>query len=72
MSLTARDLQQIRARGSALSEIERQLRHFRDGFPSTRLVRPTVVGDGLLRLSDAEADELVVTDSLTNHTQSLP
>lgn len=63
MSLTASDLEQIRARGSLVSEVERQLRLFRDGFPPTRLVRPTTVGDGLVRFSDAEADELLVCKS---------
>lgn len=61
MSLSARDLEQIRARGSSVDEVERQLRHFRDGFPPARLVRPTTPGDGLLRLTDSEAEELIVS-----------
>lgn len=60
MSLTAADLEQIRARGSSVDEVERQLKFFRDGFPPARLVRPTTVGDGIVRLSESEADELFV------------
>ena len=49
-ALSSADRAQLAARGSPLSEIERQLERFRTGFPPARLIRPTVVGDGIVLL----------------------
>lgn len=52
--LTAQDLQDLNLRGITPSEAERQLGLFREPPAPARLDRPALVGDGILRLSDAD------------------
>jgi len=49
---TKNDLEQIISRGSNLQEIEKQISHFRKGFPFLKVLRPATVGDGIIRLDD--------------------
>jgi len=49
---TKNDLEQIINRGSNLQEIEKQISHFRKGFPFLKVLRPATVGDGIIRLED--------------------
>lgn len=56
---TAQDLAQINSRGIDLRTVERQINHFRTGFPFIVLDRPATVGDGLLSYSEAEIDEYI-------------
>lgn len=48
------DLQQIRDRGLSLDDINRQIRHFKEGFPPARLSAPAVAGRGILVLTEGE------------------
>ncbi len=53
-----RDKEQIKQRGSELSQITRQIEYFKTGFPYIRLIRPAVPGDGLLVLGEDEKNRL--------------
>ncbi|MBW1951381.1 MAG: DUF4301 family protein [Deltaproteobacteria bacterium] len=50
------DLRQIRAHGLEESEVRRQLALFRAPRPYVRLVRPCTVGDGIIRLTQGQAE----------------
>ncbi len=57
MELSEKDYQQIKEHGFELSDIEKQLQRFRDGFPYTELVEPALAGKGILVMNDAEIKE---------------
>jgi len=63
---TKNDLEQIINRGSNLQQIEKQLSHFRKGFPYLKVLRPATVGDGIIRLDDAR-----VSSAVTQFTQKV-
>lgn len=54
---TKEDLQQIEHRGLNVDAVERQIENFRRGFPFLKVVRAASPGDGVVVLSQAEADE---------------
>lgn len=53
-SLNSSDLEQLRHHGIEGDEAIEQLRRLRSGFPKLDVRRPATVGDGILRLSEAE------------------
>ncbi len=59
--LTVADHEQLEAHGIGVEEARRQLAFLRDPPPKTRLVRPAVVGDGILPLPRG-ADALRLAD----------
>ena len=63
---TSKDIEQIEKRGSNLSEIEKQITHFRKGFPFLKVVRPATIGDGIIRF-----DERQVTDAVKQYVQKV-
>lgn len=56
---TEKDLQQIARHGLAQEAVERQIENFRRGFPFLKVVRAASPGDGVLVLSQAQADTAV-------------
>jgi hypothetical protein len=52
------DLKQINQKGIEINNIERQIENFRKGFPFANLNRAARPGDGILQLSNDEADHL--------------
>jgi hypothetical protein len=52
------DLKQLSEKGIGQDAIERQLACFRDGFPFLQLDRAATVHDGIVKLGDAEAENL--------------
>ena len=56
---TTKDIEQIENRGSSLSEIEKQIAHFRKGFPYLKVLRPATIGDGIIRLDEEKVSEAV-------------
>lgn len=56
---TAKDIQQIENRGSSLPEIKKQIGYFKKGFPYLKVLRPAIVGDGIIRLDDEKVSEAV-------------
>ncbi len=61
------DKAQMRERGSSEAVVTEQIRNFEQGFPFVQLIRPATVGDGLLRLNDAQ-----LTHYVALHEQTLP
>jgi len=53
------DIEQIRNRGSFLPEIERQIDHFRKGFPFLKVLRPATIGDGIILLDNEKVSAAV-------------
>ena len=48
------DIKRIESHGLTVSEVERQIENFRQGFPSLPVVRAAAGGDGVKQLSDEE------------------
>lgn len=66
-----KDIEQIKRRGSSTETVEHQLKHFVNGFPYIRLVKPAVINDGILKFDKVEIDSLVntyETDSIKRET----
>ena len=57
------DILQIEARGLSVSEVEKQIENFRNGFPSLPVVRAASGGDGILQLNE---DEIKAAEELYN------
>lgn len=55
------DLTQIRTQGVDVSTIEQQISHFRQGFPYLPLTKAATVGDGIVRLTDDQAQKYAQT-----------
>jgi hypothetical protein len=59
MMFTDKDIQQIENRGSSLPEIEKQIAHFRNGFPYLKVLRPATIGDGIIRMDEGKVSVAV-------------
>ncbi len=57
---TEKDLQQIKSKGISPETVEKQLEHFKTGFPFIHLAAPAVPGNGLLSFDENEVEELKV------------
>lgn len=55
---TEQDLKQIAAHGLSLCEVEQQIENFRKGFPHLNIKSSATVGNGILAIDDATAEEL--------------
>ncbi len=51
---TTQDLEQIKAHGIEPQSVEQQISKFEQGFPPLPILRAAAVGDGIMRLSEAE------------------
>ena len=47
----------MEARGSALATVETQIAHFQEGFPFLEVIKAATIGEGVIRLSEAEVSE---------------
>jgi hypothetical protein len=56
---TEADKTQIAQRGSSLPDVEAQVNNFKQGFPFVEADRAATVGDGIIRLAEAEVEKLV-------------
>jgi hypothetical protein len=54
--ITDKDIKQIESKGLSLIDIESQLENFRKGFPYVNIVRPAIISDGIIKLSDTEVN----------------
>ncbi|WP_254561399.1 DUF4301 family protein [Dyadobacter diqingensis] len=54
-----KDLQQIQGRGSDATVVEEQVNYFVNGFPFLHLSKAATVGDGIIRLTDAQIEEVI-------------
>jgi hypothetical protein len=66
---TREDQNQIEKKGIGLKTLDVQLDHFRHGFPYINLLRPAVVGDGILQFGEEKKKELIRL--FDQHTASL-
>ncbi len=56
---TEKDIRQIENRGMTLEDIENQLSYFRNGISTVNLVRPAIIGDGIIDISEQEQERLI-------------
>lgn len=56
---TNKDIGQIEKRGSLLPEIEKQIAHFKKGFPYLKVIRPATIGDGIIRMDEDKVSAAV-------------
>jgi len=54
-----KDLQQIQERGSDATVVEEQVHYFVNGFPFLHLSKAATVGDGIIRLSDEQIEQVI-------------
>ncbi len=57
--LSTKDIEQLHEIGISQEAVEQQLSNFANGFPYLDIVKPAVVGDGIIRLECSEVDDLV-------------
>jgi hypothetical protein len=57
--LSENDLQQIEKLGISKETVEKQIDNFIKGFPFLEIIKPAIVGDGVIRLENDEVDDLV-------------
>lgn len=55
--LSERDLVDLKKRGIREEEVYQQVEYFKNGFPWMRLEKSAVIGDGILKLSEAEVGQ---------------
>jgi len=63
---TNKDIGQIEKKGSFLPEIEKQIAHFKKGFPYLKVIRPATIGDGIILM-----DEEKVSAAVRQFTQKI-
>ncbi|MCB0807332.1 MAG: DUF4301 family protein, partial [Bacteroidales bacterium] len=56
---TEKDIKQFESKSITVQTIDEQIANFKKGFPWANLVKPAVIGDGILALTPAEIDKLV-------------
>ncbi|WP_320815494.1 DUF4301 family protein [Flavobacterium sp.] len=56
-NFTEEDLRYIEKRGNSLMKVRQQLFYFKNGIPMIDLVKPAIVGDGIMSLSQNEVEE---------------
>lgn len=55
--LIEKDIQKVTQRGVSLETIQQQIENFKKGFPYLNVIKAATIGDGIISLSDAEADK---------------
>jgi hypothetical protein len=56
-NFTTEDLRYIEKRGNSLNKIKQQLFYFKNGIPLINLVKPAIIGDGIVSLNQKEVEE---------------
>ena len=59
MNFSAQDIQQIKSHGLTVSDTEQQIKDFESGFPFVDIVKPAILGDGVVQYSDNECKNFV-------------
>lgn len=60
MSLSARDIEQIKNHGLNVDDVETQIMNFITGFPYVNLSSPATKGNGIMELSEKEIQEKIL------------
>lgn len=63
IAFSKEDIDEINARGTEPGKVMEQINMFRKGFPSSRLVKPCIKGDGILDLEKSDIPDLINTYS---------
>ncbi len=58
-ALTNKDKQQLETLNISTDQVERQINQFKTGFPYSDLVAPATIGNGIIKFTDAEVQELI-------------
>lgn len=58
-ALTNKDKQQLETLNISIDQVERQINQFKTGFPYSDLVAPATIGNGIIKFTDAEVQELI-------------
>ena len=58
-ALTNKDKQQLETLNISIEQVERQINQFKTGFPYSDLVAPATIGNGIIKFTDAEVQELI-------------
>ncbi len=61
MEFSQKDLQQIQEHSLSVSQLEKQVENFINGFPFVNLEKPAVIGDGILRIEECEIPNYIET-----------
>ncbi len=59
MNWTESDKKQMQEKGIGIQKIANQLDHLKRGFPFLDIIKPATIGDGILRLTEEEIQELI-------------
>ncbi len=59
LELSANDKKQLENLNISVEQVERQVNQFKTGFPFSDLVAPATIGNGIIKFSDAEVQELI-------------
>lgn len=59
IALSPKDLEQLDSKGISKEKVARQIETFKEGIPFVKLKKAAVVGNGILRFSDKEQNDLV-------------
>ena len=54
MTFSEQDQNQIQTQGISLDQIDRQIQHFIQGFPYLNVIKAATIGDGIVRIAEAE------------------
>lgn len=68
MTFSDNDLQQIKSHGLNIDDINQQLQDFKNGFPFSDIVKPAVVGDGIMIVDDNKYNEMA--NAYDNYTKT--
>ena len=58
-ALTNKDKQQLETLNISTDQVERQINQFKTGFPYSDLVAPATIGNGIIKFSNTEIQELI-------------
>ncbi len=56
---TDKDIAQIKSKGIDIKNVKLQIENFKNGFPYANLVKPATIGDGLIPIDEAKANNLI-------------
>lgn len=59
IDFTAKDYDQINQKGIDIEQINKQIEAFKKGYPFIKLTEPATIGNGIVKLSEEEVNELI-------------
>ena len=59
LELSTNDKKQLEGLNISVEQVERQVNQFKTGFPYSDLIAPATIGNGIVKFSDTEVQELI-------------